>query len=113
VEYTALEAKHESVRVTNTVNHKTVRRDISGDLLVRDLPGDDVVLYGKGNNLWFGKGVTGIIWTTGKQVVYVDHDQQPNQTLNIARVHGAYVDLCRKVGSVGVPGKNQPPPPEA
>jgi hypothetical protein len=113
VKYTALESKHESIKVTNTVNHRTVSKDISGDLLVRDLPGDDVSIYGTGNNVWFGKGVTGIVWTTGKQVVYVDHDQHPNQILDIARVHGKYVDLCTKVGTRGVPGKNPPPPPAA
>jgi hypothetical protein len=105
--YTVLESKHETITVYNQENHRKVTKQNSGDFLVLD-KGNDAVLYGKGNNTFFGAGVTGIVWTSGRQVAYVQNAQQPNQVLDIVQVHGKYVDLCRKVGSQGVEGKNPP-----
>lgn len=100
--------------VYNPKTGKTLVKDNSGDFydhLVKN--GRDSKTIGKGANILFGKGVKGIVWVNGYQKLYIKNYEAPNQKMTIQVVKGKYVELCTKVGSKPVNGKNLPVPPAA
>jgi len=101
-----------TMRLYNPKTHKSVTKDISGtfiDRLVKN--GRDSKSVGKGANVFFGKGIKGILWADGYQKFYVKNYETEKQKITIQYTRGKTAELCGKVGSKPVRGKNPPAPP--
>jgi hypothetical protein len=92
---------------------RSVSKDISGtfiDHLVKG--GRDSKSIGLGANVFSGKGIKGILWAKGYQRFYVKNYFTEKQKITIQVTRGKTVELCGKVGSKPVNGKNLPAPEE-
>jgi hypothetical protein len=104
------------VTVTNVATNRSVTKLVDGVFRDRVVDfGKDGVLdlrsKGIGNNVFFGAGVKGIIYASGKQKFTVD-DFLGESVLHLNKTQGKTVELCRKIGLGAVPGSNPEPPPE-
>jgi hypothetical protein len=98
------------MKLENVATGKTIKRDISGDFDDRYIHGGrDIKTYATGKNVYFGLGVTGILWADGKQKVYFNDYADPALSLIVVdSTKGRTQELCRQVGLRAVPGKNLP-----
>jgi hypothetical protein len=98
------------MKLENVATGKTIKRDISGDFDDRLIHGRrDIKTYATGKNVFFGLGVTGILWADGRQKVYFYDFKDPIlSSIVVDSTKGRTLELCRKVGLRAVPGKNLP-----
>jgi hypothetical protein len=107
-------AKDFKTSLYNPKTHKKVVKDNSGDFYDRLVKnGRDSKTIGKGANILFGRGVKGIVWVNGYQKLYIKNYETQKQKMTIQAVRGKYIELCAKVGSKPVNGKNLPLPSTA
>jgi len=111
--YIVFEADRDfKVSLYNPKTKKRIVKDSSGDFydhLVKG--GRDSESIGKGANFLFGKGIKGLLFLDGYQKFYVKNYETPKQKITLQVVKGKYIELCAKLGSKPVNGKNPPPPP--
>ena len=112
--FVELSASDFRVTVTNVATQKSVRRNVSGDFderLIND--GKDLKIAATGKNLYFGLGVTGLLWMDHKQTLVVYDVGTPDELINVVRSKGRTEQLCQAVGLRAVAGQNLPQPPDA
>lgn len=108
------ESPDEVITVTNTKNHRSVTKEITGTFYDTVAPnGNDLHSKGIGKNVYFAPGVKGILWADGVQKFTVTNFKEPTFSLDIYKTRGKTVDLCKKVGAKAVWGKALPEPPAA
>ena len=104
------------VTVTNVATNRSVTKLVDGEFRDRvvDLDKDGVLdlrSRGIGNNVFFGAGVKGIVYASGKQKFTVE-DFLGENVLHLDKTQGKTVELCRRIGLRAVPGSNPEPPGE-
>lgn len=98
------------MRVTNIRSGDTVRREVTGTWYdtVR-ASGRDIRRKGVGQNPYFGPGVIGILWSSGRQYYTIYDFASPDASLELTETSGRTIELCNRVEARPVPGKAPEP----
>jgi hypothetical protein len=89
-------------RVTfyNPKTHKKITVGEGSRAIVKTNKKKDVSrVKATGENTFIGAGIQGIVYTKGKVHFTIYNDGTPEQVLEIDKVHGKYIELCKKLGS--------------
>jgi hypothetical protein len=96
---------------TKKHGHKSIKLNAGGDFRIK-VKGDDIRVRGEGSNWGQGLGIRGIVWTKGDisftvRGAFTENPRITNLDLSDAR---KVVQVCYRLGSKPVNGKNVPPP---
>lgn len=109
------EMHHGYAKFYNPKTHKWVKVPIHETAYIHEnRKNASALLKGYGKNYWQGQGIKGIVFYKGEIKVKITHldDQPPFEklTFDIKSINGHYKQLCYKLGTKPVWGKNVPPP---
>jgi len=107
------EMHHGYAKFYNPKTHKWVKIPIHETAYIHENRRNaSALLKGYGKNYWQGKGIKGIVFYKGEIKVKITHlDQVPHGvTFDIKKIDGRYKQLCYKLGTKPVWGKNVVPP---